>query len=220
MRRIGRPLIVVVLFAAIAACSGRANERAGGDSTATPSTSLPSRAPSVATPLPSATSTVLSALERAINRVVPAGFSLVASGSGVLDVEGAAALAQDPAKEKAALQRNGFVRAYSLLWTRNNEASIAVLGYEFRASQGAATYERYTVDDAVKNSDAERFDVPDIEAATGLRFVDNPQQPGWYVRAVTFVRGAIRFGVSAGKPTDPDTESVIRLAEALEAVAR
>jgi hypothetical protein len=158
-------------------------------------------------------------MESAINRVIPGGFSVVASGSGVLDLEGAAALATDPAKERSALKRNGFVRAYLRVWTRNNEASIAVLGYEFRTAEGAASYERYTVDDAVKNYGASRFDVPQVEAATGLRFVDNPEQPSRYVKAVTFVRGAIRFGISAAKATDPDTASVIRLADALDSAS-
>ena len=216
MRRIGTSVVIVVLFASIAGCSSGATEQEDGASTPTPG--LASRPPTVATPLPSASSTVLSILQPAINRVVPAGFTLVPSSSGVLDLDGAADLAADPGKERSALKRNGFVRAYRLVWTRNNEASIAVLGYEFRAASGAASFERYSVNDAVRNHGADRFDVPEVGGATGLLFVDNPQQPSSYVRAVTFVRAGLRFGVSAGKATDPDRASVVRLAEVLDRV--
>jgi hypothetical protein len=191
MRRAGAALVVIVFVA----CSGGAT---GG---------------------PGPTSEPKDSLQTVVERIVPKDFTVVEEGTGPYDLAAAAALGADPGKERAALEQNGFLGAHVRLW-RKGDTSIAILAYEFRTEAGAKGYELYSIDDARRTRGAASFEVSNVAGATGLSFVDRTRSPVSYLRAITFVLGPVRYGVTTGRPgTDPGSDVVVLLAETLEQLA-
>ena len=164
-------------------------------------------------PDPTATGTASLKIVRTLDRLVVQSFTLQPSGSGLRDLGAAADLAEDPSAERAALEKNRFVRAYTRLFVRG-QYSVGVLAYEFRTAAGATAYMRYTNDDAKRNYDAKFFKVPSIAGARGQSQQNKADR--FYLRAVSFPRGGVLYSVVIAGPKFPDVNDVVRLAQTLD----
>jgi hypothetical protein len=205
MKRFGIAALLLVLLGSSLACGSR-------NSGAQPK-------PSATTPTPGTTAegtAKRSKIVSVVNQMVVEGFTHEPSGSGIHDLEAAASLAENASQERAALERNGFVRAYVMLW-RQKDVRIAVLAYEFRTPSGAVAFERYTVDDARRNHGATLFPVDAVKDATGQTQRD--ESDNLTLKAVTFTRDTVRYGVAIGASKTPSTSQVIGLARVLDALA-
>ena len=162
---------------------------------------------------PEATGTAALAIVRIIDRLAVQGFTLRTAESGLRDLASTADLAGNAAAERAALEKNRFVRSYARLFTRG-QYSVAALAYEFRTAGGAAGYMTYTLDDARRNEDARFFTVGAIPGARGQ--TQRNEREDFYLRAVSFPRGTVLYSVVIGGPRIPDAGDVVRLAQTLD----
>jgi hypothetical protein len=190
-RRVHRAIVVLLgVSAVLAACSPRGRQAA---------------------PDPAGTADLK--IVRVLDHLAVEGFTLQPAESGLHDVAAAANLGADPSAERAALEENRFAHAYLKLYTRG-EYSVGVLAYEFRSSEGATGYMRYTLDDARRNHGATFFNVPSIDDARGQ--TQRNESDGFYLRAVAFPRDTVLYSVVIAGPKVPAATDVVGLAETLE----
>lgn len=125
MKRVLAALLVLAV-----ACGGGGDDEPEGQLSLEPSTTT-------------TTTPAVAALARILPAEVGEGFTRADDvvGAGLLDLEGAAAAASDPAAERELLEAQGFRHGVSRAWIAVGGATVYVALYEFADPAGATAYD-------------------------------------------------------------------------------
>ncbi len=202
--------LVLVAALALAACSNDGDSSADG-SAGESTTSVGSL------DLVPATTTTTTPEAKALDALLLddplTGFSRddLAVGAGPLDLDGAAALEDDEAAERALLETRRFVRGASRAWTNAGDDVLLLTVYEFADVGGAA---RYLQDgaEALEARGATGFEVPGLDGAIGFSTVEDTGSGSFVAHAVAFSVGTrwclVLVGSSSSGSTPDDVRTV------------